>query len=235
MSSSQSAQPRPPSGSPRWASHGIWISDVVRLLFTWALSFVALLLTADLLDGFTYTSWLPLLAAAAVTGLLGVVVRPILVGVTAAIGWVAVAVATLFGQALVMQLAMDVIPGASFASFETAVAAAWLSAVFGTVLLWLVSAGTDESFTAALLRIRPGKPDDELDGVVFVQLDGVSFPVMQWALQAGNMPTLRRWVDRSSHSLHEWTVQLPCTTPASQQAILHGTAVGGPKSEAKRS
>ena len=178
MSSSQSVQPRPTRGSKWRASHGIWISDVVRLLFTWALSFVALLLTADLLDGFTYTSWLPLLAAAAVTGLLGVVVRPILVGVTAAIGWVAVAVATLFGQALVMQLAMDVIPGASFASFETAVAAAWLSAVFGTVLLWLVSAGTDESFTAALLRIRPGKPDDELDGVVFIQLDGVSFPVM---------------------------------------------------------
>ncbi len=63
-----------------------------------------------------------------------------------------------------------------------------------------------------------------MDGVVFIQLDGVSYPVMQWALQSGSMPTLRRWIDSGSHTLHEWIVQMPCTTPASQQAILHGHA-----------
>ena len=71
-------------------------------------------------------------------------------------------------------------------------------------------------------------PDADVDGVLFVQLDGVSFPVMQWALSSGTMPTLRRWVDGGSHALHEWIVQMPCTTPASQQAILQGTAAGVP-------
>ena len=95
--------------------------------------------------------------------------------------------------------------------------------------MWLVSAGTDESFAASLLRIKPGKVSDpDVDGVVFVQLDGVSFPVMQWVLQSGTMPTLRRWLDSGSHAVHEWTVQLPCTTPASQQAILQGSADGVP-------
>ena len=60
------------------------------------------------------------------------------------------------------------------------------------------------------------------------QLDGVSFPVMRWALQSGSMPTLRRWVDSGSHALSEWTVQLPCTTPASQQALLMGTSARVP-------
>ena len=97
------------------------------------------------------------------------------------------------------------------------------------MLAWVSSAGTDESFAAGLLRIKPGEiTDPEVDGVLFVQLDGVSFPVMQWALQSGSMPTLRRWVDSGSHAAHEWTVQLPCTTPASQQAILQGTAAGVP-------
>ena len=63
---------------------------------------------------------------------------------------------------------------------------------------------------------------------MFVQLDGLPFPVAQWALQSGTMPTLRRWVDTESHRLREWTVQLPCTTPASQQGILHGTCQGVP-------
>ena len=62
--------------------------------------------------------------------------------------------------------------------------------------------------------------------MLFVQLDGVSHPVMQWALQSGSMPTLRRWSDEGRQGLHEWTVQLPCTTPASQQAILMGTRRG---------
>lgn len=203
--------------------------DVVRLLVSWVLSFLALLLTAWLLPGFTYSSWLPLMAAAAVTGVVGALVRPVLVEVAASIGWIAVALATLFGQALVMYLALDIVPGAQFSSFWTAVAAAWLAAAFGTFLTWLISAGTDDSFAATLLRIRAEPvPDPEVDGVLFVQLDGVSFPVMRWVLQSGTMPTLRRWVDHGEQAVHEWLVQLPCTTPASQQAILMGTASGVP-------
>ena len=209
--------------------HRLRSTDALRLLVSWALTFVALLATAEILPGFTYTSWWPLMAAAAIAGVMGMIVRPILVTVAAAIGWVAVAAATLVGQAIVMQLAMALVPGASFDSFWTAVAAAWITAAVSTLLLWLVSAGTDESFAASLLRIKPTPvADAEVDGVVFVQLDGVAFPVIQWALQSGTMPTLRRWVDTGSHAVHEWTVQMPCTTPASQQAILHGTADGVP-------
>ncbi len=207
----------------------IQTGDVVRLLVSWFLSFLALLLTARLLPGFDYSSWRPLLAAAAVTGLVGMIVRPVLVQVAATIGWIAVALATVFGQAVVMQLALTIVPGARFETFWTAVAAAWIASAFGTVLAWFVSAGTDESFAAALLRTRPGQvADPEIDGVLFVQLDGVSFPVMQWVLQSGSMPTLRRWMDSGSHAVHEWTVQMPCTTPASQQAILQGHASGVP-------
>lgn len=204
-------------------------SDVVRLAVTWVLSALALALTARLLPGFSVDSWLPLIVAAAATGVVGMIVRPVLVAVAARIGWVAVALATLFGQALVMQLALVAVPGTDFDSFWTAVAASWIAAAVGTVLAWLVSAGTDESFAATLLRRTPETVSDpEVDGILFVQLDGVSMPVMQWALESGTMPTLRRWVDGGSHALHEWTVQLPCTTPASQQAILHGHADGVP-------
>ncbi len=215
--------------APSWNRRTPRTAYVVRLLASWFLTFLALLLTADLLPGFTYTSWLPLVVAAAVTGLVGMIVRPVLVTLSALIGWIAVGLATLFGQALVMSIALAVVPGASFDSFWTAVLAAWITAAFGTLLVWILTAGTDETFVASLLRIRPTPvPDGDVDGVLFLQLDGVSHPVMQWALTSGTMPTLRRWVDAGSHTLHEWIVQMPCTTPASQQAILHGTASGVP-------
>jgi hypothetical protein len=61
-----------------------------------------------------------------------------------------------------------------------------------------------------------------------VQLDGVPHPVMRWALQSGTMPTLRSWLDGGTHRLQPWDVQMPCTTPASQLGILHGTCDGVP-------
>ncbi len=126
-------------------------ADVVRLLASWFLTFLALLLTAELLPGFTYTSWWPLVAAAAVTGS-GRHDRASRPGPSSAplIGWIAVALATIFGQAIVMQLALAIVPGAQLRlDFWTAVAAAWIAAAFGTLLVWILSAGTDESFVAS--------------------------------------------------------------------------------------
>ncbi|HET7280335.1 MAG TPA: phage holin family protein, partial [Dermatophilaceae bacterium] len=105
--------------APAWNRRTPRTADVVRLLASWFLTFLALLLTADLLPGFTYTSWLPLVVAAAVTGLVGMIVRPVLVTLSALIGWIAVGLATIFGQALVMSIALAVVPGASFDSFWT--------------------------------------------------------------------------------------------------------------------
>ena len=39
---------------------------------------------------------------------------------------------------------------------------------------------------------------------------------------------MRRWVTAGDYVLREWTAQLPCTTPASQLGILHGTVAGVP-------
>ncbi len=206
------------------------LADVVRLLVTWVLSTLALAITAWLLPGFSIDTWYAAFAAAAVTGVAGLLVRPLLITVTAAIGWVALALGAVVGQAVVMQIALSQLSHVHLASFGTAVAAAWIAAILGTILVWLSSAGTTEAFDAKLQAIsKPGSvEDDHVDGVVFIQCDGVAYPVMNWALSSGTMPTLRRWIDEGSHTLHEWLVQMPCTTPASQQAILHGHAEGVP-------
>ena len=74
----------------------------------------------------------------------------------------------------------------------------------------------------------PKKVDDaSVPGFLFVQIDGVPFPVLRWAVQSGAVPTVRRWL-KQSHVLREWTPQMPCTTPASQLGILHGTVAGVP-------
>ena len=205
--------------------------DFVRMLVSWVVSWLALVAADAILPGFHADSVWTLALVAAVTGIFGVLIRPVLVAGAAVIGWLAVAALAVVGQAVVMLLAMAVVPGVHVSSFWTAVAATWIVAMISTVLLWLLAAGTGDAFGVAVSAYA-GKPvrvdDPDVDGMVFVQIDGLPYPVASWALQSGTMPTLRRWIDAGSHRLLEWTVQLPCTTPASQQGILHGTCRGVP-------
>ena len=166
---------------------------------------------------------------AAVSGLVGLLVRPLLVAVAVRLGWLAVLPIALLGQAAVMYVAMQVVPGITV-TFWAAFVTSWICAAVGTLVAYVATAGTDDGLTSALARrVRPGKPDDpEVDGVVFVQLDGVPFPVLRWAVQAGGVPTIRRWLASGDYRLAEWTPQMPCTTPASQLGILHGTVAGVP-------
>jgi uncharacterized membrane protein YvlD (DUF360 family) len=201
------------------------------MVVAWLVATIALAIAVDLLPGLTATSAWALLATAAVAGAVGILVRPLMVGVAARFGWWAVAALAFAGQAVVMQAALELVPGISSSSFWATLAAAWITALVGTIVSWLLTAATPEAMLTSLRRStrhHETVQDPHVDGVVFVQLDGVPHPVMQWALQSGTMPTLRTWVEQGTHRLHRWDVQMPCTTPASQLGILHGTCSGVP-------
>ncbi|MGH3338055.1 MAG: phage holin family protein, partial [Propionibacteriaceae bacterium] len=154
------------------------MGDIARLVVVWLVSSAALALAELLVPNLTaQTPWVYFVATA-VAGLLGLVFRPALALVAARIGWVAVVLAGLVGQALLVYAAIWIVPGIS-ATFWSAFWASWIVAVFATAAAWLGSAGTDDAFTVSLMRRRiKAVPvaDPEVDGVVFVQLDGVAFP-----------------------------------------------------------
>ena len=201
------------------------IGDVVRLLVAWLLSALALGLAVLLLDGLTANTFWDVLWASAVTALVGLLIRPAIVLVSAYVGWIAVVLAGLLGQALVTYVALELSPGIT-TTVGAAIIASWIVAATGTAVAWLTTSGTDDAFALSRERgrRRVAKVDDpDVDGIVFIQLDGLPFPVLRWAIAAGSVPTMRRWVSSGDHVLREWTPQLPCTTPASQLGILHGT------------
>ncbi|WP_160666471.1 phage holin family protein [Pseudarthrobacter sp. ATCC 49987] len=211
-------------------TRGVRVTDLARLAIAWAGSTVALIVTGALLPGFSATSWWAYAAVAAAAGIVGLVLRPALVEISARVGWLAVLLTALLGQALIMYLAIRLVPGIESTAW-TAVAATWVSAVVGTLISWAATAGTDDGLITSLAgRARRQNPvtDPEIDGVLFVQLDGVPFPVLQWAVQSGAVPHIRRWLSSGEYTFREWTPQLPCTTPASQLGILHGTVDGVP-------
>ena len=52
--------------------------------------------------------------------------------------------------------------------------------------------------------------------MLIIQIDGLSAPLLNWMVLAGNLPNLGGWIRDGSHSMVDWHTGVPATTPASQ-------------------
>ena len=136
-----------PGGRP---GIGLRLGDVARLLVVWMVSSAALAIADVLFDDMVARTAWAYLAATAVGGVLGLVFRPAL-AIVARLGWLAVILAGLVGQAVFVYVAILLVPGIT-ASFWSAFWASWIVAGVSSATAWLASAGTDDSFVASLLR-----------------------------------------------------------------------------------
>ncbi|MCY4726755.1 alkaline phosphatase family protein [Nocardioides sp. STR2] len=209
-----------------------WYAQVVSFVVSVLFIVPAVWLCDWLLPGFHVEEPVGPIVFAAVLALVGVVLQPLLVAAAVRLGWAGVLVLAFVGQAVVVLVTGAVLPPVTIDDFWTALVVVVAVGLVSTVLGWFGSAGTSQVLVSRLVssaRRRPAKlADPDTEGVVFVQLDGVPFPVLQMAITAGTVPTLTRWVRSGSHRLHEWTPKLPATTPASQMGILHGVIDGIP-------
>jgi uncharacterized membrane protein YvlD (DUF360 family) len=211
------------------ASDHLDAEDAVRhaaLLFL--IGWAALAFTIAVLPGVSAQVGWDVLLATALLGVLAALLRPAFVAVAVWLGWAGVVAGWLLTQAVLMYLALSVTPGIHVGGFWDAFWAGWLYAILVSIASWLVTAGDSGAVIAHLLRStrRSGRSATRTDvpGVVVIQIDGLSAPLARWMVQAGNLPTLSRWIRSGSHALTEWHAQLPATTPASQAGLLHGAS-----------
>lgn len=209
--------------------------DLGRALLGLAGATVGLVLASWVLPGFDVRGWEEAFVVALLVALLGAVLRVVLVEAAVRLGWLGAVLLGLFGQAIAVWLVVYAPQGLAeldAADLGWALLASWIVAFVSTLVVWVATAGTDDAVTASLLRRarrqRVTLPDPDVPGIVFVQADGVPWPVLDWCIRAGLLPTLSRWVRSGSHRALEWRPKLPATTPASQMGILHGTIEGIP-------
>jgi uncharacterized membrane protein YvlD (DUF360 family) len=132
---------------------------------------------------------------------------------------------------LVLQFAAIVLlarlmPGIRVDGPETAVWAALLLTAINSLFAEIVSVSDDDSYYSVLVRRLAardfGRAAEAVPGLLVVQIDGLSLPVLAQAIRAGRAPVLGRLVRDGEATLHPWAAALPPTTPASQAGILHG-------------
>ena len=192
------------------------------------LSWLVLSFTIWVTPGVSAAAKVDVLVAAVILGVLTALLRPLVTSVALVAGWVGVLIASLFAEALFLYAALSLTPGITVDGFWNAFWASWVFSLLITTVNWLVTAGDDTAFLTHLLRqsrqARAQATATTVPGVAFLQIDGLSAPLLRWAIRSGDLPTLSRWVRSGTHVPTEWQVQLPSTTPASQAGILHGAS-----------
>lgn len=188
----------------------------------------SLALTAWLLPGVRVETVIALAAAVIAIGALSALVRPLLLAMVAPFSLILMLLTALTFQVVVILALVPLVPGIHLAAPVDAVLAAIVFAVINSTLSWLLSLDTDDSYYSMLVRRLLTRRRDAIHspqpGFVFIQIDGLSYAVLQQQIQAGRVPIMSRWVSRGRMRLSPWTTLLPSQTSASQAGILYGNS-----------
>lgn len=198
-----------------------------RILLVGLLQVVGLRLLVPVVPGFQVDGWGSAVLAVAAIALLNAGLWPILLYLTLPLTVLTFGLFSVLLNALLLQVASDVVPGLAVHGTGAALWAGTGLAVINAFVSLVFDVSDDESFSRQILAravrrrgaVTAGAAGP---GLVVLQIDGLSVDVLRLALRTGLMPTLARWVRSGSHRLVGWECALPSQTSASQAGILYG-------------
>src|SRR5690348_16920040 len=90
----------------------------------------------------------------------------------------------------------------------------------------LIGADDEDAYSLRVVdRIarRSGeRVETDVPGIIYLEIDGLAYPVLQRAMRDGNAPHMARWLS-DTHRMVEWEPDLSSQTGASQAGILLGS------------
>lgn len=208
----------------RTARPAVWLAGILR---SFVLSFVAMAVTLQIVPG----DQVPENGSVAVALLVGTVLlvgallRPLLTRLTVLTGVVGLLLSGFLAQALILAVALSLVPAIEPIDFVEVVLIAWGVAVVAALLDWVVDASSSEVFLAQVMgrSVRAARRTEVRGpGLLVVQLDGVAEPLVRQAAATGAIPFLSSLLRSGSHRLRTWHTGAPSTTPAGQAVLLHG-------------
>jgi uncharacterized membrane protein YvlD (DUF360 family) len=214
---------RPPAWTPQRP-----VLRPTRLVLAWLVSALALLVAAAIVPGVHITGFWGAVLAAALIAVLNALLPPLIAALrlpyTVGISFILI----LLLDALLLMLAADIAPEAiQVDAFGWALLAALVAAAVGIVLEVVFGTNDDDAYDLRVVQRIARRTADpvttSVPGIVFLEIDGLSLPVLRRAMRDGSAPEMARWLHEDSHRLVEWETDLSSQTGASQAGILLGS------------
>ncbi len=201
---------------------------LVRLVVSWLLATVSLLVAAWIVPDADVKNFWSALVAAAVIALLNAILPPVIAALR--LPWMLVIglLLVLILDALMLLAADKITDGDLYiGSFWAALLVALVASAVSVILDVVFGTNDDDAYTLRVIqRIakRSGeRVETDAPGVVYLEIDGLALPVLQRAMRDGNAPNMARWLVEGGYQLTEWETDLSSQTGASQAGILLGS------------
>jgi uncharacterized membrane protein YvlD (DUF360 family) len=202
--------------------------SVVKLLVTWLIATVSLLIGCAIVPGAHVNGFGGALAAAVVIGILNALLPPIIAALRLPLTLLVGFFLILILDALILLAASDITGGKlKIDSFGAALLVAIIASAAGVALGVLFGTEDDDTYSLQVIRRIANRDKDRVQtdspGILFLEIDGLALPVLQRAMRDGSAPTMARWLTEGTHRLAEWETDLSSQTGASQSGILLGS------------
>ncbi len=199
-----------------------------RLVVSWLLSALALLIAALLVPHVDVEGFWAALGVTAVIAVLNAIVPPVLAALRLPFTIATTFLLVLFADALMLMLASRLTDGAiEVDGFGWALLTALVASAVTTLLSVIAGTNDDDEYTLRVTQRLARRSGEQIrtdtPGIVFLEIDGLAKPVLQRAMRDGNAPEMARWLAEDTHRLSEWETDLSSQTGASQAGILLGS------------
>src|SRR5215211_3376387 len=200
----------------------------LRLLVSWATAAAAVAVAAAIVPGFALEQSGAAFAVAAAIALLNAVVPPVLAALRLPFMLVAGFLLVLAADALLLQLAGDLLADdVRVDSLGDALLAALVMSAVSVVLEVILGTNDDDAYTLRvtrrIARRQGATAPTEVPGIVYLEIDGLALPILRDAMRDGSAPNMARWIAEDGYRLAEWEPDLSSQTGASQAGILFGS------------
>ncbi len=202
---------------------------LLPFLASWAASVVALNVAAVVLPGVQlYDGILGSIIAVSVIGVLNAVLGPLVAALRLPFSVAIDFILSLLLSAVFVQLTAEALPEVlRVDSFGWAFAAALIMSAVHTVVVVVVGVNDDDGWalrtSSRIVRRRGDLARSDDPGLIFLEIDGLAYSILQRAMRDGSAPTMAKWVADGDHVLSEWETDLSSQTGASQAGILLGS------------
>jgi uncharacterized membrane protein YvlD (DUF360 family) len=204
-----------------------------RLSVVWLVDAVSILITAAIVAGITIQGdnfgqrLVVAIAVALVLGIVNFLIRPIILLLSRSLGLVFILVVGIFLNAIVLEITSALIPQFTVSSWWYAFVGGLIFSAINTVITNLMTIDDEDSFYEGLVRrlaVKNKFPDASgpSQGLVMLEVDGLSYYHMQKALADGWMPNLKELVDQHGYKLSHVETGVPSMTSSCQAGILYG-------------
>jgi len=169
---------------------------LLRLLISWIVATLALLIAAWIVPGADVNNFWGAFAATAVIAVLNAILPPLIAALRLPLMLVVGLLLVLIADALMLLAADRITDGdLSIDSFWSALGVALVAAAVSVVLEVVFGTNDDDAYTLRVIQRVAKRSGEQIEtdapGILFLEIDGLALPVLQRAMRDGNAQTWR--------------------------------------------